>query len=439
MKHSEVSRRGFLRGAAMGAAGSALLIGTSKTTWAGANDRVRVAQVGIRGRGGDHLKNYFDIEGVEVVALCDVDSRLFKDTLRLFERKKRPEPKTEMDIRKLLEDKDIDVISVATPNHWHSLATVWGCQAGKDVYCEKPGSHNVFEGRKMVEAMQKYNRIVQHGTQIRSNPGIIEAIQKLREGVIGEVYMARGLCYRWRDTIGIQEDCPVPEGVDYNIWLGPAPERPFNPNRFHYNWHYFWDYGNGDIGNQGVHQLDVARWGLGVELPTTVTSMGNSYIFDDQKEIPNVITTAYDYPNAGKKGKMLVFDVRPWCTNDEKGAKVGVIFYGSDGYMVIDSYSHYQVYLGKNEEKGPGADEGDDLYHFKNFINAVRTRDASSLNAPIIEGHLSSALAHLGLASCRLKRTLTFDSATERFVNDPEADALITLKYREPFVVPETV
>ena len=249
--------------------------------------------------------------------------------------------------------------------------------------------------------------------------------------------MARGLCYRWRDSIGIKEDCPVPEGVDYDLWLGPAKERPFNPNRFHYNWHYHWDYGNGDIGNQGVHQLDLARWGLGVELPKRVTSMGNMYLFDDQKEVPNVITTAYDYPDAGEKGKMLVFDVRPWCTNDEQGAKVGVLFYGSKGYMVIDSYSHYKTYLGKDGEPGPEGDKGGD--HYRNFIDAVRQRDASILNAPIIEGHLSSALSHIGLASCRLKRNLEFDPVKEQFVNDAEADALITRQYRDPYTVPETV
>ena len=304
MRNTDLSRRSFMRNTAMGAASGVGIIGTAKTSWAGANDRVRVAICGLRGRGRSHLGGFLPQDGVEVVAVCDPDSRLFKPRVsEYFTKQNLPEPKVEQDVRKLLEDKDIDVVSIATPNHWHSLMTVWACQAGKDVYVEKPGSHNIFEGRKMVEAMNKYGRMVQHGTQIRSNPSIQEAIQHLRDGVIGEVYMARGLCYRWRDSIGLEQDCPVPEGVDYDLWLGPAKERPFNPNRFHYNWHYHWDYGNGDIGNQGVHQLDVARWGLGVGLPKRVTSMGNMYLFDDQKEVPNVITTCYDYPDAGREGQ----------------------------------------------------------------------------------------------------------------------------------------
>ncbi len=436
---SDISRRSFVKGAATAAASTATVsIMTSKNSWAGANDRIRMAVIGIRGRGGSHINGFSAQKNVEVVALCDVDERLFAGRIKKdFEGKGRAIPKTCTDMRALFDDDSIDAVSIATPNHWHSLATVWACQAGKDVYVEKPGSHNIFEGRKMVEAAEKYGRIVQHGTQIRSSVGIQEAIRKLREGVIGEVYMARGLCYRWRDSIGKKPDSRPPKGVDYDMWLGPAPKRAFSENRFHYNWHFHWDYGNGDIGNQGVHQLDVARWGLGVELPSSVTSMGNMYLFDDDKEVPNVITTAYDYPHAGERGKMLVFDVRPWCTNDEKNAKVGVIFYGSEGYMVIDSYQHYRTYLGRKEERGPERDEGGD--HFANFIEAVRSRDARILHAPIIESHLSSALAHLGLTSARLKRTLTFDPEKEDYVADAEASAFISRDYRAPYVVPAVV
>ncbi len=438
----EFSRREFVRNAAMGATAGVVMVGTSKTSWAGANDRVRVAQIGIRGRGKDHMGGMLGQKGVEYTTLCDIDESLFAPRIKeFFEKRGLPKPKTETDMRVVFGDKDVDAVMIATPNHWHSLAAIWALQAGKHVYVEKPCSHNLFEGAKLVEAAQKYGRVVQHGSQIRSNPSMQEAIRLLNEGVIGEVYMARGLCYRWRGDIGKKQDSPVPEGVDYNLWLGPAPERPFNENRFHYNWHYMWDYGNGDIGNQGVHQMDVARWGLGVGLPTRVTSMGNMCIFDDDKEVPNVITTAFDFPNAGKKGKMLVFDTRPWSTNDEKGAKVGVIFYGSGGYMVIDSYSHYKVYLckgeGQKETPGPeGDNEGD---HYANFVEAVRANDPSKVNAPIREGHLSSALCHLGLISAKLDRSLEFDPVKADFVNDAEASALLTRKYRDPFVVPETV
>ncbi len=431
---SPLTRRQFMQGTATIAAGATLL-GTSKQSWANANERVRVAVVGIRGQGNGHIRAYAGMPNVEVAALCDIDENLFEDRLKPFDDQDMKRPKVETDIRRILDDDSIDAISIATPNHWHALASIWACEAGKDVYVEKPCSHNIHEGRVLVEAAKRNDRIVQHGTQIRSNPGIIEAVEKLREGVIGEVYMARGLCYRWRGDIGKHADAPVPEGVDYNLWLGPAQERPFNPNRFHYNWHYHWDYGNGDIGNQGVHQMDIARWGLDVTMPKRITSMGNMYLWDDDKEVPNVITSAFDFPDDGEKGRMLVFDTRPWCTNDEKGARVGVIFYGSEGYMVIDSYSRYRTFLGNNEEPGPSRDESGN--HHANFIDAVRAHDVSMLNAPIIEGHYSSALCHLGLISAKLHRSLEFNPETEQIIGDDEASTLLTRDYRAPFTLPE--
>ncbi|PCJ66621.1 MAG: oxidoreductase [Candidatus Hydrogenedentota bacterium] len=432
---SDIARRDFIKTTA--ATGAALgVIGTSKTSWAGANDRIRIAILGVRGRGKDHAQGWNNQENVEVATICDVDTRLFNGHIKNFhEKEDRPSPKVEQDMRKVFDDPDIDAVSIATPNHWHSLAAIWAMEAGKHVYVEKPCSHNIFEGRQLVNAARKYKRVCQHGTQIRSSGAIREAMQLLHDGVIGEVYLARGLCYRWRPSIGIKEDSAVPDGVDYDMWLGPAPERAYNRNRFHYNWHYGWDYGNGDIGNQGVHQMDICRWGLGVDMPSRISSMSGMYIFDDQKEVPNVISTSYDFPNAGKKGKMMQFDVRPWMTNDEKGATVGVLFYGSDGYMVIDSYTHYQVYLGRKEEKGPSRRQGGD--HYANFIKAVRKNKRKLLNAEIEEGHYSSALCHLGLISAKLGRSLDFDPKTERFKNDAEANGMITRDYRAPFVVPE--
>lgn len=435
---ADITRRSFIKDTGKVSAGAAVGLGVlakSTASWAGANDRIRVAVLGVRGRGKDHLRGFQNQENVEVVALCDPDSNLFEPRMQeFFDRKELKRPKVVQDMREIFDDKDIDVVSVATPNHWHSLAGVWACQAGKDCYIEKPCSHNMFEGRQLVNAARKYDRIVQHGTQIRSNPGIQEAIQHLKDGLIGEVYLARGLCYRWRGSIDKLEYEPVPDGVDYDLWQGPASDEPFHPNRFHYNWHYHWETGNGDIGNQGVHQMDIGRWGLGVDLPTRVTSMAGMYLFDDDKEVPNVITSAFDFPDAGEKGKMFVFDVRPWMTNDEKGAKVGVIFYGSEGYMVIDSYTHYKTYLGRNEEEGPERDEGAD--HYANFIEAVRAHDRSILNAEIEEGHLSSALCHLGLISARLGRTLQVDPKNETIVGDEEAVKMLTRNYREPYVVP---
>ena len=225
----------------------------------GANDRVRVAICGLHGRGKDHLKNYSQIPNVQIAALCDIDQSVLRDTLAQMDKMGLPKPVTYIDIRKLLDDKSIDAVSIATQNHWHSLMAIWACQAGKDVYVEKPCSHNLWEGKQLVAAARRHNRIVQHGSQTRSAACVREAVQKMQAGLIGETYMARGLCYKWRDTIGHAQPEPVPAGVDYDLWTGPAPKHPFTKNRFHYNWHWFWEYGNGDIGNQGIHQVDVAR------------------------------------------------------------------------------------------------------------------------------------------------------------------------------------
>ncbi|MBX7259378.1 MAG: Gfo/Idh/MocA family oxidoreductase [Candidatus Hydrogenedentes bacterium] len=429
-----VSRRSFMKGTAAAGIGA---LAASSTAWAGANDRLRVACIGLRGRGNEHIEQFSTLPNVEIATLCDIDEKILDQRKNYFKEKNLKIPKTETDLRKVFDDKDIDAVSIATPNHWHALATIWACQAGKDVYVEKPASHNVFEGRKMVEAAAKYGRVVQVGTQIRSNPSIQEAIKHLQDGLLGEVYLARGLCYKRRPSIGKKPDSDIPKGVNYDIWVGPAPMRPFNENRFHYNWHWMWDTGNGDIGNQGVHQMDIARWGLGVKLPKKIAGMGSMFLWDDDKEVPNTTTTSFFYPDEGPKGKMLEFEVRPWHTNDEKGAKIGILFYGEKGYMVIDSYSNYKTYLGEKEEPGPSGDVG--ANHFENFLQAVRERKPELLNAPIEEGHYSAALAHLGLISVRVGRALDFDPATEQIIGDDEAAQYLTRKYREPYVVPETV
>ena len=236
-------------------------------------------------------------------------------------------------------------MSIATPNHWHTLMTVWACQAGKDVYVEKPCSHNVFESQQIVAAARKYNRIVQQGSQSRSSPALREAVQRMREGELGEVYMARGLCYKWRDTIGKTPVEPVPAGVDYDLWTGPAPMKPFTKNRFHYNWHWMWDTGNGDLGNQGIHEVDKCRWGLGVTHPTKVTAIGGKFMFDDDQETPNTLSASYEFDVDGKK-KMMTFEVRHWMSPHEAGIQegkpgntIGNQFYGSKGYLVFDNYN----------------------------------------------------------------------------------------------------
>jgi len=434
----------------------------------GANDRVRVAVCGIRGQGFQHVEEYSRLPNVEVAAVCDVDENVVRWRLDHMDRMGLPKPAVFKDPRRLMEDKSIDAISIATPNQWHVLIGIWACQAGKDVYCEKPCSHHWWEGQQLVRATEKYNRIVQHGTNSRSNAAVREGIQKLREGVIGDVYLARGLCFNGRNTIGHAPVEPVPEGVNYDLWTGPAPKHEFTRNRFHYNWHWFWDYGNGDAGNQGIHQMDVARWGLGVKYPIKVSAMGGHFMFDDDQQTPNTLSCAFEFDGMGKH-KMLEFEVRHWFTNHEAGigtpgfgvaipgfmgapkaneklptesGTVGDIFYGSKGYMAIDNEDagegqSYRTWLGREQVPGPRATrEGN---NWANFIDCLRSRRKEDLNAPIEEGHMSCTLVHLANASYRLGRTLHFDPEKLQVIGDEEANRLLRGTYREPFVVPEKV
>jgi predicted dehydrogenase len=442
-------RRSFIKSSA--AAATVTTLGFNIKTRAGSpNGTIRVAVVGVRGQGHSHIREYSRMPDVEIAALCDVDETILTQRCQELEKAGKKKPAMHSDIRKLLEDKTIDAISIATPNHWHSLMGIWACQAGKDVYVEKPCSHTYWEGRQLVAAARKYNRIVQHGTNSRSTVALREAMQKLQEGVIGDVYMARGLCFKWRDTIGKKQDGAPPPGVNYDLWLGPAPKRPFNPNRFHYNWHWNWDYGNGDIGNQGIHEMDICRWGLGVTLPTKVCSMGGHFMFDDDQVTPNTQIANLEFNKNGKKA-LIVFEVRHWMTNNEAGIGqrrdanglvtdsncIGNVFYGSEGYLAIEGYNSYKTFLGKKQEPGPSRREGGSNWEI--FIKAVRSRKREDLTADIEEGHLSSALMHLANISYRLGRSIDFDPAKEQIIKDQEANAMLRRKYRDPFVVPEKV
>jgi len=407
------------------------------------NDTVRVAVVGCGGRGNSHMGAWTSMPNVALAALVDVDDSHSERYIGTLQRRgKNPVP-TFRDIRKVLDDKNIDAISIATPNHWHTLQTIWACQAGKDVYVEKPCSHNVFESRQIVAAARKYNRLVQMGSQSRSSPALQEAVQKMRAGEFGEIYMSRGLCFKARNTIGKTPVEPVPPGVDYDMWTGPAPLRPFTKNRFHYNWHWFWDTGNGDLGNQGIHEVDIARWGLGVTHPTKVSAIGGKFMFDDDQETPNTLNAAYEF-NVGGKIKMMEFEVRHWYSNHEAGIggerpgnTIGNTFYGSEGYLVIDNYNKYYSFLGKDHKPGPARNERDT--HFENFISVLRSRKREELNAEIEEGAMSCVLVHLANISYRLGRTLHWDEKTWTVKNDPEANNMLTRNYRAPYIVPARV
>jgi predicted dehydrogenase len=354
-------------------------------------------------------------------------------------------------------------VSIVTPNHWHTLATLWAIQAGKHVTVEKPCCHNIHEGRQLAAAAKKAGVIVQDGAEQRSNPAAQTMAKFLAEGGLGEVYLAKGLCYKWRATIGRRQDEPVPQGVNYDLWLGPAPLRPFNRNRFHYNWHWNWDYGNGDIGNQGVHELDVARWGLGVTLPTKVHAAGGHFMFDDDQQTPNALMAMYEFPNpkgAAEKKKILQFEVRGWITNAEDpfwlpkrrdtspqaagigdggymatgaGNAVGNLFFGSKGYMV-KNVDEWRTYMGEAREPGPtGQGEAN---HYANFVNAIRGGEPAKFNANMDEAFYSCALIHLANISYRLGRSLEFDPETLTFPRDKEANRMLTREYRAPFVLP---
>ena len=287
-----MNRRHFFMTSAAAAAAA------QRTARASANDTIRVACVGFHGQGQVHIRAYLRIPNVEIAALCDVDDAVMEKGCKMVGDAGKKRPAAYADLRKLLEDKSIDAISIATPNFHHTLQTIWACQAGKDVYVEKPCSYNMFEARQIVAASRQYNRIVQHGTNGGSQ-AIDEAVDKLRGGVIGDVYMARGLCFNWRDTIGRAVEEPVPAGVHYDLWMGPAPVKPFTRNRFHYNWHWQWDYGDGDIGNQGIHQMHAARRGLGVKYPTKVSAMGGHFMFDDDQQTPNVLSASFEFQEGG--------------------------------------------------------------------------------------------------------------------------------------------
>ncbi|HUQ95297.1 MAG TPA: Gfo/Idh/MocA family oxidoreductase [Bryobacteraceae bacterium] len=421
----------------------AAALSTQTSRILGANDRVNIAVIGVGGRGRAHVNEYSKLTDCHIAAVCDVNQAAQERAVAMVEKANGHKPKVYSDMRKLFEDKDVQAVSIATPNHWHALSTIWACQAGKDVYVEKPCSYNVFEGKQMVAAARKYNRMVQAGSQSRSIKHKMEAMKMLQDGVIGKIYMAKGLCYKKRPSIGRKPDqATPPPGVDWNLFLGPAPLRPFNENRFAYNWHWFWDTGNGDIGNQGIHEMDVARWGLGVNtFPRSIVSTGGKFLYDDDQETPNTQIATFDYGD-----KEIVFEVRGVPGPDEGPLKgrggnvVGNIFYGSEGYLAVDG-SGYWLYKGDLKEpvKEVKAERGDTSPHMDNFLKAVKSRKREDLNAEVAINALSSDLCHLANISYRVKRRLNWDPQKERFTGDTEADALLTRKYRVPYVVPEKI
>jgi predicted dehydrogenase len=438
--NTNINRRGFIETtAAVGAmamAGGIARAAEKKavTPKLGANERINTAIIGIRSQGQNHIDYQTATENVQIVTLCDIDENLFAERV-----KKVPggKPKTETDLRRVLDDKDVDCVVIAMPNNWHALATVWSCQAGKDVYVEKPSTYCISEGPKMIAAAEKYKRVVQNGTHLRMQTGREEGIKLLREGVVGDPYMARAFIYNPRVGIGTQADCAVPKGVNYDAWQGPARVRPFNPNRFHYNWHWNWDYGNGEIGNNGPHLTDLVIHGMDKQeiLPVKISSHGGRFVWNDQGETANAQVTNYTYGD----GTVVTLDISNINYNEEMGTNEGVIFYGSKGYMLINLTSgQYQTVIGRKPgPKGSGGGAHRELA--RNFYDVVRSRKMEDLKSPIKYGHTGAALCHLGNIAYRLGRTIDFDPKTETCLGNDKANAMLTREYRKPYIMPKEV
>jgi predicted dehydrogenase len=480
---SKRNRREFLEqsmfaaaAAATAGAGNDHLLAEEDVQSTSPNEKLGVVVVGVRGRGGSHIGAFAGRRDTEILYVCDADAEVGGNRTKEITKRQGREPQFVEDIRDALDDRRVDIVSIATPNHLHALQAIWAIQAGRDVYVEKPVSHNVSEGRRIVEAARTYNRICQTGTQCRSNPGMISAIEFVRSGKIGDVKIARGLCYKRRPSIGEPGEYTVPSSVNYDLWLGPAPLAPLTRPKFHYDWHWQWPYGSGDLGNQGIHQMDLARWGLGADrLSDSVISYGGRLGCVDAGETANTQIVIHNFGE-----QTLIFEVRELRSSDYRGAKVGIIFEGSGGTLVMKSYNKGAAFDldGNVIERFAGG--GD---HFANFLKAVRSRNHEDLNADILEGHLSSALCHLGNISYRLGASVTagqvanrlqdsstsdragetlertlkhlrnngialartemivgpqlaFDHVSESFTENEQANAMLTRQYRKPFVVP---
>lgn len=426
------SRRGFLGATAAVAAGT---LPGPRPARASANERVRVCVVGVRGRGLSLARSFAAQPDAVVTHVCDVNENVFGTAIEAVRAAggggSGPEPRPVQDLRRVLDDKAVDALVVATPDHWHALATIWGCQAGKHVYVEKPVSNGIFEGRQMVLAARRHDRLVQVGTQSRSAPHYHEAVELLRSGRIGRVHMAKAWNSQLRRLVPAKPDAAVPAGLDWDIWQGPAPERPYNDNRYTYGWRWLWDYGTGDMGNDGVHDLDIARWGLGVGHPERIDCTGGKLQFtDDIQETPDTQVVTFTFPD----NRLLVYEQRLWSPYHQEGFENGVAFYGNAGYLLIGRRGWKVVGKG-NEVVLEKRVDFSDVPHVRNFLDAIRT--GAPLACDIEEGYRSTLLAHLGNLSYRVGRPLRFDAATQSIVDDAEASDLTRRPGRKAFVIPD--
>jgi predicted dehydrogenase len=471
------SRRFFL---------GALTAASATRVW-GANDKINVGIIGVGGRGNNHITAYPRIAGARIAAVCDINQTNREVAAATVLKNTGEKPKEIEDMRQVFADPGVDAISIATPNHWHALATIWAMKAGKDVYCEKPACYNIHEGLEMLKVQQQTKRLVQIGSQHRSTAFKIKAMEAMHQGLIGKLYMAKGLCFKRRPSIGHTADAPTPAGINWEMFLGPAPMRAFNEKRYKYYWHWFWDTGNGDIGNQGVHEMGICRWALGdPEWPKTAVAFGGKLGIDDDTETPNMLTAGYNYGD-----RQIVFEVRGNTTNGEgmrqgrvvtagpgaagRGGRgrggagtpppegvnppeappaapaptqtgpasnpinvaVGNLFYGSEGWASMSDQG-FQAYKGDSSELilELRPERGDTTgQHMENLLNAMRSRNEKELHDPLSNAHLSAGLCHLANISYRTGRKLTIEGGP-KFAGDSEANKMLSRdSYRKPYVV----
>jgi predicted dehydrogenase len=407
-----------------------------------ANDKISICMIGVKGRGGSVLSTFASLPEVDVKYVCDIDENVLGARVAGVEKQTGRKPEAIKDYRKALEDKSLDAVVIGTPDHWHALPTIHGCQAGKDVYVEKPDGHNIIEGQTMVAAAKKHGRIVQMGTQARTGPHLLSLMDYLKTGVLGNVRFAKAWESAKQGSIGHKPDTSPPPGIDYNTWLGSAPLRPFNPMRFHGNWRWFFDYGTGDLGNDGVHRLDMARWALTAaaaakgekvpEMPRAISSLGGKYYFDDDQEWPDTLMTTYDFaPHFLLTYEMRVWNAYPLHEEDE-----GAAVYGDGGYVVIGN-SRWRAFDAKGKPVKEDKAGYNDVGHAKNFLDCMRSRKKPNADLETV-GHPSSLLCHLGNAAWRAGRQLKFDKETYTFVGDADANQYLTrAEYRKPFALPK--
>ncbi len=413
-------RRSFLVSAAM-----------ASQSWAQASDKLRVAIVGVGSRGTAHIKEMLPVANLEIAALVEVDGARAEAASQAIFAKTGKRPLIHTDMRRAFEDKNIDAVTIATTNHWHSLTAIWAMQAGKDVYVEKPVSHNIFEGIQLVKTARKYKRIAAGGTQRRWWGPFRKAVELLHAGVIGEIYQGNFFFPGNRDSLGFKPVTPPPANLNWDLWVGPAPMQDYHANLVPYNWHWFWDFGNGELGNNGIHMLDVLRWGMQKTLPVAVRSTGGRFGYKDQGQTPNTQNVTWTYAD----GSSIVGQLRGLYTPEPMSWD----FFGSKGSMHLMANGDFRITLGRNKQPEPVVSYPANLDHFANFADAVRARDPKLLHAEIEETALSTALCHLGNISHRLGRELKFDPTTMRFPNDAEANAMLSRNYRAPYVVPNEV